>query len=92
MLVTFGQSSGAVPPFDPLLLSQRGSLFLTRPVLGHYIGTREALLSRANETLGWVAEGRLKVRIDSEFPLTAVADAHRKLESRGSTGKLLLIP
>jgi len=92
MLVTFGQSSGGVPPFDPLLLSQRGSLFLTRPVLGHYIATREALLTRANETLGWVAGGQLNVRIDAEFPLTAVADAHRRLESRSSTGKLLLIP
>lgn len=92
MLVTFGQSSGAVPPFDPLLLSQRGSLFLTRPVLGHYIATRDELLARANETLGWVAGGRLKVRIDSEYPLAAVADAHRRLESRKSAGKILLIP
>jgi len=92
MLVTFGQSSGAVPPFDPLLLSQRGSLFLTRPVLGHYIATRDELLARANETLGWVADGRLKVRIDSEYPLAAVADAHRRLESRQSAGKILLIP
>lgn len=92
MLVTFGQSSGAIPPFDPLLLSQRGSLFLTRPVLGHYIATRDALLARADETLGWVADGRLKVRIDSEYPLAAVADAHRRLESRQSAGKILLIP
>jgi NADPH2:quinone reductase len=92
MLVTFGQSSGPVPPFDPLLLSQRGSLFLTRPTLAHYVSSREALLSRAAETLGWVAEGRMKVRIDSVFPLTGVADAHRCLESRRSTGKLLLIP
>ena len=92
MLVTFGQSSGAIPPFDPLLLSQRGSLFLTRPVLGHYIATRDDLLGRANETLGWVANGRLKVRIDSEYPLGAVADAHRRLESRQSAGKILLIP
>jgi NADPH2:quinone reductase len=89
---TFMRSLNALAPRGMLLLSQRGSLFLTRPVLGHYIGTREALLSRANETLGWVSGGRLKVRIDSEFPLTAVADAHRKLESRSSTGKLLLIP
>lgn len=92
MLVTFGQSSGAIPPFDPLLLSQRGSLFLTRPVLGHYIATRDALLARADETLGWIADGRLKVRIDSEYPLAAVADAHRRLESRQSAGKILLIP
>lgn len=92
MLVTFGQSSGAIPPFDPLLLSQRGSLFLTRPVLGHYIATRDALLARADETLGWIADGRLKVRIDSEYPLASVADAHRRLESRQSAGKILLIP
>lgn len=92
MLVTFGQSSGGIPPFDPLLLSKGGSLFLTRPVLGHYIASREALLARATETLGWVADGRLKVRIDSEFPLVAVADAHRRLESRKSAGKILLIP
>jgi NADPH2:quinone reductase len=92
MLVTFGQSSGAVPPVDPLLLSQRGSLFLTRPVLWHYIATRDALLARANDTLAWVAEGRVKVRIDSEYPLAAVADAHRRLESRRSSGKILLIP
>lgn len=92
MLVTFGQASGPVPPVDPLLLSQRGSLFLTRPTLVHYVASREALLSRAAETLGWVAGGRMKVRIDSVFPLTGVAEAHRCLESRRSTGKLLLIP
>ncbi|HWZ28312.1 MAG TPA: quinone oxidoreductase [Gemmatimonadales bacterium] len=92
MLVTFGQSSGPVPPIDPLILSQRGSLFLTRPTLWHYVASREALLARAAETLGWVAEGRMKVRIDSVFPLSGVADAHRRLESRRSTGKLLLIP
>jgi NADPH2:quinone reductase len=92
MLVTFGQSSGPVPPIDPLLLSQRGSLFLTRPTLAHYVSSREALLARAAQTLGWVAEGRMKVRIDADFPLNTVADAHRRLESRRSTGKLLLIP
>lgn len=92
MMVTFGQSSGPVPPVDPLSLSQRGSLFLTRPVLGHYVASRESLRSRAEETLGWVAGGRIKVRIDSVFPLADVASAHRKLESRGSTGKLLLVP
>ncbi|HYK09629.1 MAG TPA: quinone oxidoreductase [Gemmatimonadales bacterium] len=92
MLVTFGQSSGGIPPFDPLLLGKGGSLFLTRPVLGHYIASRDALVARAKETLGWVANGLLKVRVDSEFPLAAVADAHRRLESRQSAGKILLIP
>lgn len=92
MMVSFGQSSGPVAPVDPLTLSQRGSLFLTRPILGHYIATREALLERAAEVLGWMAEGEVKVRIDSVFPLSGAADAHRRLESRNSTGKLLLIP
>jgi len=92
MMVSFGQSSGPVAPVDPLTLSQRGSLFLTRPILGHYIATREALLARAAEALGWMARGDVKVRIDSVLPLSAAADAHRRLESRRSTGKLLLIP
>lgn len=92
MLVTFGQSSGPVPAFEPLVLSQRGSLFLTRPILAHYIATRETLLARAAETLAWVASGSLKVRIDSTFPLADVAAAHRRIESRKSTGKILLIP
>ena len=69
MLVTFGQSSGAVPPFDPLLLSQRGSLFLTRPVLGHYIATRDALLGTGERNARWMGGGwqSERVRIDSEF-------------------------
>jgi NADPH2:quinone reductase len=92
MMVSFGQSSGPVAPFDPLLLSQRGSLFLTRPTLGHYIASRDALLTRARDTLAWVAQGRVKVRIDSTFPLPDVAQAHRRLESRRSTGKILIIP
>lgn len=92
MMVSFGQSSGPVAPVDPLSLSQRGSLFLTRPVLWHYVASREALRARARETLGWVAGGRIKVRIDSEYSLPDVASAHRKLESRSSTGKLLLVP
>lgn len=92
MLVTFGQSSGPVPLFDPLVLSQRGSLFLTRPILAHYIETRESLLARAREVLGWVGKGSMNVRIDSTFPLADVAAAHRRIESRRSTGKILLIP
>jgi len=92
MLVTFGQSSGAVPPFDPLRLSQGGSLYLTRPTLAHYVASREELLSRAGEVLGWVEDGTLRVRVDREVPLADAAAAHRALEARETAGKVLLIP
>lgn len=92
MMVLYGQSSGPVDPFDPQILNQKGSLFLTRPSLPHYVSTRAELLDRANAVLGWVEEGTLQVRIDREFPLAAAAEAHRELESRRTTGKLLLIP
>jgi NADPH2:quinone reductase len=92
MMVLFGQSSGPVDPFDPQILNQKGSLFLTRPSLGHYISTRSELLERANAVLGWVEDGTLEVRIDRQFPLGSAAEAHRELESRRTTGKLLLIP
>jgi len=92
MLVTFGQSSGPVPPFDLLRLSQGGSLYLTRPTLGHYVATREDLLWRASEVLGWVKDGTLHVRIDREVPLADAAAAHRALEARETSGKVLLIP
>ena len=92
MMVLFGQSSGPVPPIDPQILNQKGSLFLTRPTLTHYIATREDLRWRAGEVLGWVRDGSLKLRIDREFPLDKAADAQRALESRRTTGKLLLIP
>ena len=92
MLVSFGQSSGAVPPFDPLRLSQGGSLYLTRPTLIHYVGSREELLSRAGEVLGWVKDGTLRVRVDREVPLADAAAAHRALEARETAGKVLLIP
>ena len=92
MLVSFGQSSGAVPPFDPLRLSQGGSLYLTRPTLAHYVATREELLSRAGEVLGWVKDGTLRVRVDREVPLPDAAAAHRALEARETAGKVLLIP
>jgi NADPH2:quinone reductase len=92
MMVLYGQSSGPVDPFDPQILNQKGSLFLTRPSLAHYVSTRAELLERANAVLGWVAEGTLEVRIHREFPLAAAAEAHRELESRRTTGKLLLIP
>jgi NADPH2:quinone reductase len=92
MMVLFGQSSGPVPPLDPGILAAKGSLYLTRPSLGHYIATREQLLSRAGDVLDWVAKGELKLRIDKTFALSAAAEAHRELESRRTTGKLLLIP
>ena len=92
MLVLLGQSSGPVEPFDPQLLNAKGSLFLTRPTLAHYTATRAELLARAARCLRWVAEGALDVRIDDEFALAEAADAHRELEARRTTGKVLLIP
>jgi NADPH:quinone reductase len=91
-MVLFGQSSGPVDPFDPLLLTQRGSLFFTRPSLVHYTATRQELMRRATDLFGWMAEGSLQVRIGAEFPPARAADAHRALEARQTTGKLLLIP
>jgi NADPH2:quinone reductase len=91
-LVLFGASSGAVPPFDLLRLSQKGSLFITRPSLGAYIATRKELEMRAEDILGMVAEGKLRLRIGKEYKLEEASQAHRDLEGRRSTGKLLLIP
>lgn len=91
-LVTFGQSSGPVAPVDTQLLSQKGSLFLTRPTMASYIQTREDLTKRAGDVLGWIAAGRLKVRIDRTFPLGQAAEAHKALAGRGTAGKVLLIP
>jgi NADPH2:quinone reductase len=90
MMALFGQSSGPVPPFDPGILNAKGSLFLTRPSLGHYVQNREELLWRAGDVLGWIDSGKLKLRIDRTYPLTQVAQAHRDLESRQTAGKLLL--
>jgi NADPH:quinone reductase len=92
LLALFGQSSGPVPPFDPQLLNRKGSLYLTRPTLADYVATREELVQRASELLGWVKSGALKVRIGGEFPLVRAADAHRALASRKTTGKLVLVP
>ena len=92
MLVLFGGASGAVPPFDPMRLTQKGSLFLTRPTLAHYIATRAELEQRAGEVLGAIARGELRLRIEHEYPLAEAARAHRDLEGRKTTGKLLLIP
>ena len=92
MMVLFGQSSGPVPPFDPSILNQKGSLYLTRPGIAHYTATREELLWRAGDVLNWVSEGRLKVRVDRVFPLREAAQAHQALESRKTAGKVLLQP
>ena len=91
-MVLYGASSGAVPPLDPQVLNAKGSLFLTRPYLGHYTADRAELSARANAVFNWIASGELKVRIDQTFPLAEVAAAHRYLEERKSKGKILLIP
>ncbi len=91
MMVLFGQSSGTVDPIDPRILVQKGSLFLTRPTLNDYIASAADLRWRASEILGWVADGTLSVRIGA-VPLAAAGDAHRALEGRGTTGKVLLLP
>jgi NADPH2:quinone reductase len=92
MMVVYGNSSGPMPPIDPLVLSRKGSLFLTRPTLHHYTADRASLEARAGEVLGDAASGRLKVRIDRTYPLAEAAEAHRALEGRRTTGKLLLLP
>jgi NADPH:quinone reductase len=91
-MVLYGASSGPVPPVDPQILNAKGSLYLTRPYIGHYTVDRAELLKRANDVFSWLAAGELKVRIDKTFPLAEVAEAHRYLEGRQSKGKILLIP
>lgn len=91
MLVLYGQSSGAVPPINPLTL-MKASLFLTRPTLHHHTHTREELLQRAGDVLSWVQSGALRLRIDRTFPLRDADEAHRRLESRQTMGKLILLP
>jgi NADPH:quinone reductase len=92
IMVLFGGSSGAVSPIDPLLLTQKGSLFLTRPSLAHYIATAEELQQRAAAVFGMIRDGQLKLRIEHVYPLGEVQRAHRDLEGRKTTGKLLLLP
>ena len=92
MLVLFGASSGAVPPFDPMTLAGKGSLFLTRPSLGHYVAHRDELLARAGEVLEQVRSGELDVRVGARYPLAAAAQAHEDLAGRRTTGKSLLRP
>ncbi len=92
LLVLFGGASGAVPPFDLIRLSTMGSLYVTRPTLKDYVATREDLEQRAGDVFRWVAEGALKLRIAHTYPLAEAAQAHRDLEARKTTGKVLLIP
>jgi NADPH2:quinone reductase len=91
-MVLYGAWSGAVAPLDPQVLNAKGSLFLTRPSLFHYIATRDDLVRRAGDVLGWIQKGELKLRIGATFPLAEAAQAHRDLEGRRTTGKVLLIP
>lgn len=91
-LVSFGQSSGKIDAFDPALLGAKGSLYLTRPSLFHYVADRESLERRAAEVLGWVASGKLRIHIGETFPLEQAAEAHRRLEARKTVGKVLLLP
>jgi NADPH:quinone reductase len=90
MMVLFGQSSGSVAPVDPQFLNQKGSLFLTRPMLAHYIASREELLKRAGDVFEWIRRGELKIRVAAEFPLEKAAAAHDALEGRTTAGKVLL--
>ena len=91
MMVTFGNASGAVPAIEPLLLSQKGGLFLTRPTLFYYTLTREELEWRAGDVLRWIAEKKLALKVDYVYPLAQAAEAHRDLEGRKTTGKLVLM-
>lgn len=91
-MVLYGQSSGPAPQIDPQILNGKGSLFLTRPTLGHYTADRAELLKRTNDLFQWIAAGKLKVRVDKTYPLAKAAEAHLYLEGRQSKGKILLIP
>jgi NADPH2:quinone reductase len=92
MMVLFGGSSGAVPPVDLIVLSQKGSLYVTRPTLFAYIASRDELVERSGAVFGMMAMGKLKLRIEHTYPLAEAQRAHRDLEGRKTTGKLLLIP
>jgi NADPH:quinone reductase len=92
MLVSFGNASGAIPEFKPLILSQKGSLFFTRPTLAHYNASTAEMRARSTDLFNWIAAHELNVRIGASYPLNAAAEAHRALESRATTGKVLLVP
>jgi NADPH2:quinone reductase len=91
-MILFGAASGPVPPLDLQVINLRGSLFVQRPSLNHHIATREELLQRAGDVLGWVRDGKVKLRIEHQFPLAQASEAHKALEGRKTTGKILLIP
>jgi len=91
-LVLYGQASGAVKPIDPQILNRHGSLFLTRPSLSHYLADRDELLWRTGDLFEWMAGGRLNVNVDQRYPLAEAPQAHRYLEGRQTTGKIVLIP
>ncbi|MBI4607835.1 MAG: quinone oxidoreductase [Candidatus Rokubacteria bacterium] len=91
-MVLFGQSSGPVPPFDAQVLNAKGSVFLTRPSLNHHTATREELLKRTGDVLGWIADGKLRLRVERTYPLGEAAEAHRALAGRQTTGKIVLLP
>ena len=92
LLALYGQSSGPVEPMDPQVLNQKGSLFLTRPTLAHYVADRKELDKRASDIFGWMRTGQLEVRIDKTFPLSQATEAHRYIEAGKTMGKVLLIP
>jgi NADPH2:quinone reductase len=92
MLVLYGNASGPVPPIDPLVLSNQGSVFLTRPRLFDYAQNSKEVTERSNELLSWITSGEVRLTIDRELPLKEAAEAHRLLEARKTSGKLLLIP
>jgi len=92
LLVSFGQASGAIPEFNTQILSEKGSLFITRPTLASYASNRDELLGRVNDIFSWIMNGKLKIRIHKTFPLSEAKEAHKELESRKTMGKLLLVP
>jgi NADPH:quinone reductase len=92
MMVLYGQSSGPVEPFSPQILNAKGSLYLTRPSLFHYIATREEFVKRATDVFAMIQQKKLNVHIGETFPLDAAAEAQSRLESRTTSGKILLLP
>ena len=92
LMVLYGQASGPVPPQDLQILNQKGSLFITRPTLANYAGSREEIAERTSDMFDWLANGKLEVKIDQEFPLSEASEAHQYLEARKTKGKVLLLP
>jgi NADPH2:quinone reductase len=92
MMVTFGNASGPPPEISPLALAGKGSIYLTRPTMRHYLAARPELLRRSSDLFQWIRDDRLQVRIGAEFPLAQAPDAHRALEGRATTGKVILLP